>query len=269
MTKKYISRAAAAQMLGVTNQTISNYAEKGLIHATKRKNLLLVKREDVERLLKELDDIVGIETRIANYKAELRKTKSDLQKEQLMCNGLTIFAARSLTELFKKYVPSSDEESLTVMTHVLNFGYKKTADYFNISESEVLRYCRYVIYEIRKHKPISILEGENERLKETNEQLTLENRLLRSQLKEQGTEAEKLLSETSAQQQLYETNIFDCYLDRFSVRAINCFKIADIETVGDLMKHTRRDLYKIRCMGRKTIMEVAEFLKSLGLELAE
>ncbi len=50
-------------------------------------------------------------------------------------------------------------------------------------------------------------------------------------------------------------------------RAINGFKSADINTVGELVKRTREDLKSIRNLGEKTIDEVENILKEHGLRL--
>ena len=53
----------------------------------------------------------------------------------------------------------------------------------------------------------------------------------------------------------------------FSVRALNCLKSIDVETVADLVEHTKLDLLRIRNCGRKTITEINDFLHDNKLEL--
>ncbi|MDR0538300.1 MAG: DNA-directed RNA polymerase subunit alpha [Tannerellaceae bacterium] len=50
-----------------------------------------------------------------------------------------------------------------------------------------------------------------------------------------------------------------------SVRALNCLKAADVETLGDLVKFHKNDLLKFRNFGKKSLTELDELLDSLNL----
>lgn len=51
-----------------------------------------------------------------------------------------------------------------------------------------------------------------------------------------------------------------------SVRALNCLKAAEVETVGDLVRFNRNDLLKFRNFGKKSLTELDELLTSLNLK---
>ncbi|HQA58096.1 MAG TPA: DNA-directed RNA polymerase subunit alpha [Acetivibrio sp.] len=53
-----------------------------------------------------------------------------------------------------------------------------------------------------------------------------------------------------------------------SVRSYNCLKRAGINTVEDLTNRTEADVMKVRNLGRKSLEEVLNKLKALGLSLA-
>ena len=65
---------------------------------------------------------------------------------------------------------------------------------------------------------------------------------------------------------------FECVLrtseeyQDLSVRALNCLKAADVDTVGDLVKLNRNDLLKFRNFGKKSLTELDELLTSLNLK---
>ena len=63
--------------------------------------------------------------------------------------------------------------------------------------------------------------------------------------------------------QLLKTKLSDQDL---SVRALNCLKAADVDTVGDLVKLNRNDLLKFRNFGKKSLTELDELLTSLNLK---
>lgn len=50
-----------------------------------------------------------------------------------------------------------------------------------------------------------------------------------------------------------------------SVRASNCLKAANIETIADLVKHTEQEMLKFRNFGRKSLNELQQVLENLGL----
>ncbi len=63
--------------------------------------------------------------------------------------------------------------------------------------------------------------------------------------------------------QLLKTKLVDMDL---SVRALNCLKAADVETLGDLVAFNKNDLLKFRNFGRKSLTELEELVRSKGLE---
>ena len=52
-----------------------------------------------------------------------------------------------------------------------------------------------------------------------------------------------------------------------SVRALNCLKAAEVETVADLVSYTKADLMKFRNFGKKSLTELEDLVAHLGLSL--
>ena len=76
-------------------------------------------------------------------------------------------------------------------------------------------------------------------------------------------EAEEEFDETSLHmRQLLKTNLVDLDL---SVRALNCLKAADIESLGDLVQFDKNDMLKFRNFGKKSLTELEELVESKGL----
>ena len=63
--------------------------------------------------------------------------------------------------------------------------------------------------------------------------------------------------------QLLKTKLTDMDL---SVRALNCLKSAEVETLGELVVYNKTDLLKFRNFGKKSLTELEELLTSLGLQ---
>ena len=62
--------------------------------------------------------------------------------------------------------------------------------------------------------------------------------------------------------QLLKTKLVDLDL---SVRALNCLKAAEVESLGDLVQFNKNDLLKFRNFGKKSLTELEELLESMNL----
>ena len=75
-------------------------------------------------------------------------------------------------------------------------------------------------------------------------------------------ENEEFDEEVLRMRQLLKTKLSDMNL---SVRALNCLKAADVETLGDLVQFNKNDLLKFRNFGKKSLTELDDLLESLNL----
>jgi DNA-directed RNA polymerase subunit alpha len=73
---------------------------------------------------------------------------------------------------------------------------------------------------------------------------------------------EEFDEETTRMRNLLKTKLADLEL---SVRALNCLKTAEIETMGDLVELDRNELLKFRNFGRKSLTELDALLDRLKL----
>lgn len=62
--------------------------------------------------------------------------------------------------------------------------------------------------------------------------------------------------------QLLKTKLTDLDL---SVRALNCLKAAEVDTLGDLVSYNKSDLMKFRNFGKKSLTELEELVASKNL----
>jgi DNA-directed RNA polymerase subunit alpha len=79
---------------------------------------------------------------------------------------------------------------------------------------------------------------------------------------EESTSTEEFDEDVLHMRQLLKTKLSEQDL---SVRALNCLKAAEVETVGDLVRFHRNDLLKFRNFGKKSLSELDELLESLNL----
>jgi len=81
--------------------------------------------------------------------------------------------------------------------------------------------------------------------------------------KEPATTQEELDEAANNIRQLLKTKLTDFDL---SVRALNCLKAAELETMGQLVSYNKQDLLKFRNFGKKSLTELETMIKSKGLE---
>lgn len=78
----------------------------------------------------------------------------------------------------------------------------------------------------------------------------------------QDEDAEEFDEEVLKMRQLLKTKLANMDL---SVRALNCLKSAEVETLGELVVFNKNDLLKFRNFGRKSLTELDELLANLNL----
>lgn len=79
---------------------------------------------------------------------------------------------------------------------------------------------------------------------------------------EEKSETEEFDETSLHMRQLLKTKLVDLDL---SVRALNCLKAADVETLGDLVSYNKNDLLKFRNFGKKSLTELEDLVESKGL----
>ena len=88
----------------------------------------------------------------------------------------------------------------------------------------------------------------------SDEKITLDN--------ETKSETEEFDETSLHMRQLLKTKLVDMDL---SVRALNCLKAADVETLGDLVSYNKNDLLKFRNFGKKSLTELEDLVDNKGL----
>lgn len=88
----------------------------------------------------------------------------------------------------------------------------------------------------------------------SDEKITLES--------EEKKENEEFDEEVLHMRQQLKTQLVDLDL---SVRALNCLKAADVDTLGELVVYNRNDLLKFRNFGKKSLTEIEDLLSNRDL----
>jgi DNA-directed RNA polymerase subunit alpha len=89
----------------------------------------------------------------------------------------------------------------------------------------------------------------------SDERITLETEVKK--------EVEEFDESSLHMRQLLKGKLVDMNL---SVRALNCLKAADIESLGDLVSFNKNDLLKFRNFGKKSLTELEDLVETKNLE---
>ncbi len=272
----------AAARLGVSRQTLENWGKNGVIKIKrmgKTRNANWVDADTINALSDTIADIEHARTKLEQERAEIEETSrtihqkvKDLRREVFVVNK---FGRICVSHDFYISIPTMLENlsilvprEAQVMRYVID-----GRDFEEIGEELGLtrERARQIFFKgCRKAKQLSGIKtclDENQRLQSENEELKDCIRLLRKGLKiqqeEENEERERQICESDDLLKLLRTRIVDCDL---SVRALNCLKCAEIETIGDLCKCQKLALLKFRNFGKRSLAELDDFIESIGLQ---
>ena len=262
---RLISRQDAAEILQCDQQTISNWVEWGIIKGHMVNRRLMVDSKTIEEILDTVQDANQAKTRIEAIKRDLLKEEQELQsKINDTRNALRLWKHTSIGYIGKEaaysmllsYHPLFSETELSIIKSLIEVGdISAVAANYGLSSARISQIACKVVRKIRNAERYGALIDKIDRLEEENE--NLKNQLL---LAGEKVEEVENVAENSV---LLSKNIVDL---PFTVRAINVMKMAEIQTVGDMISFKKSELLRFRNMGKKTLRELEEFADKYGLE---
>lgn len=278
---KRITRNKAAEILGVSRQTISNYIKDGLLGGFKdEKGNTYVNAEDIERYAKKYKFIAVSEEMLDKKLAEIKAAKEQANDELAEIRKALFFkhnygacnedVRNIITALYQAnlapYLKAREHKFLMAF---LNDGNKSLHD---LSEEHCLtpERCRQIISKAC-HKFYTQTKEIRQDIK-TNKELKEEVESLKSAIKALQNDydafriehGEKQISDVVFPPKILSARFIDCDL---SVRCLNCLKSWDIDTFEDLLtRYTcMNDLKNIRNFGNKTYYELSDLLEERNL----
>lgn len=269
----------AAEEFGVSRQTISNWADSGLLQGTTVNGNRFVTRRSLERLKGSYPEAGTDAARIEALRAALEQEEKNLNgtlaairlegRYHKKVDGLVDVFERKVIRLMQKMVPmdmDEEREARMLRSWLYSLPLRKACE-------DDQDFYRDYIRSIHKYNSLlARLESWpdlQQRIKELQEQNTA-----------MAAETERLRDEVARyrQQSVFVDNeeqwkesypVLRKSLNDFdlSVRTRTALRVAGIETVGQLVKWTSHQLLGIRNFGRKSLVELRELLESYGLEL--
>jgi len=281
---RLISRSEAAMLLDVDRQTISNWVEKGLLKGHLVDNHLKIDKATIEKYFDTLSDLAFIEKRISAAKRDLQLAERELSKNlddtrsaiHLLGKGVPAYL---LNEIFSSIIEACGEDVLVerekvILTMLLEGKSAEDVAYdYGLTRTRIMQIASQAIRKLATVKSYSDLRKENKQLTFESNNFPIVVQSFHNRIKELEhinnintapvSEYDYLLGDKGGTfTTLMSTRVVDL---RISVRALNCLKAADIDTLGDLVRKTKTDLLKYRNFGKKSLTELDDLLDSLNL----
>ena len=244
-----MTRNDAAAYLGVDPQTITNWVNKGLLggYNDKSSKRFWVNADDVKKYSEKYKMLSVSEDLLDREQKELlaseRKVNTKIQ--MLMHDALNVSS-------FSYDKIGSSLCMLLELTAQYGLREKKIMQaFFNGDRISVIKAIRKFNYAIEE---LVDLKLENNSLKEEIKNVKM---LFIMQ------EGEKEEQPEDVPTSLFSIRLVNCNLP---VRVLNVTKAADIDTIGDLVQYSKLDMIKFRNFGKKSLMQLDDFIHEMGLE---
>lgn len=260
-----MTRNDAAAYLGVDPQTVTNWVNKGLLggYNDKSSKRFWVNADDVKKYSEKYKMLSVTEDLLDREQKELlaseRKVNAKIQ--MLMHDALNVSSfsydkiGGSLCTLLELTSQGGMREKKIMQAFFNGDRISNIAYEFGLSRERVRQ---IVVKAIRKFnyaiKELADLKQENNSLKE-------EIKNVKMQLIMQEGEEEEQSEDVPPS--VFSIRLVNCNLP---VRVLNVTKAADIDTIGDLVQYSKFEMVKFRNFGKKSLMQLDEFIHEMGLE---
>ena len=244
-----------------------------------------------------IDDVTNIILNLKQVRFKQVVENMDTEKVTIAVSGATVFKAGDIGKHFTGFEVLNPELVICTLDETANFQIEITVNkgrgYLPAEESRnpnaeigvipidaIFTPIRNVKYSVENYRVEQVTDYEKlvleistdgsihpkEALKEAAKILIYHFMLFSDEkisIEQTKTEeSEEFDEEILHMRQLLKQKLTDLDL---SVRALNCLKAADVETLGQLVSYHRNDLLKFRNFGKKSLTELDEKLESLNL----
>ena len=279
-----ITRNKAAEILGLSRQTISNYIEQGLIGSCVGEHgILYVNSEDVEKYARKYKMLAANEKMIDDKLKEIEAHKRAINVEltelrnRATANGK--LAANAVGMLFGvinaisylNITPKLSYRESKMLKDIINgMTYDELSFKYDLTTARIRQIIDKTCNKLTYNENAAIADIA------TNQDLRIVIDGLKKKLKAVQTSYDEYrrakgdvpVSGAVLPPLILCKDIRDC---NFPVRILNMFSGYSVYTVGDLLRkfHGKSDLYKVRNLGKKSIWIILDFIEENNLSFKQ
>ena len=275
-----ITRRKAAEILGLSRQTISNYVKQGLIGSCVGDHgILYVNSEDVEKYAKKYKMLAAnekmIDDKLKEVEAHKRAINVELTELRNRATANGKLAANAVCMLFSVInamshlgiTPKLGYRQYQILKDIINgMTYDELSIKYGLSATRIRQIVVMICNSLTDNEDTAIAEIDtNQYLRNVIDGLKKKLKAVQTSYDEyRRAKGEVPISDAILPPLILGKDVNDC---GFPVRILNMFKWCDIYTVGDLLRkfHGKSDLDKIRNIGAKSVCIILDFIEENNL----
>ena len=275
-----ITRNKAAEILGLSRQTISNYIEQGLIGSCVGEHgILYVNSEDVEKYAQKYKMLAANEKMIDDKLKEVEAHKRAINVEltelrnratasgKLAANAVGMLFGVINTMSYLNITPKLSYRESKMLKDIINgMTYDELSFKYDLTAGRIKQIVDKTCNKLTYNENAAIADIA------TNQDLRIVIDGLKKKLKAVQTSYDEYrrakgdvpISGAVLPPLILGKDVNDC---DFPVRILNMFKSYNVYTVGDLLRkfHGKSDLAKIRNLGKKSVYIILDFIEENNL----
>ena len=275
-----ITRRKAAEILGLSRQTISNYIKQGLIGSCVGEHgILYVNSEDVEKYAQKYKMLAAnekmIDDKLKEVEAHKRAINVELTELRNRATANGKLAANAVCMLFSVInamshlgiTPKLGYRQYQILKDIINgMTYDELSIKYGLSATRIRQIVVMICNSLTDNEATAIAEIDtNQYLRNVIDGLKKKLKAVQTSYDEyRRAKGEVPISDAILPPLILGKDVNDC---GFPVRILNMFKWCDIYTVGDLLRkfHGKSDLDKIRNIGTKSVCIILDFIEENNL----
>ena len=275
-----ITRRKAAEILGLSRQTISNYVKQGLIGSCVGEHgILYVNSEDVEKYAKKYKMLAAnekmIDDKLKEVEAHKRAINVELTELRNRATANGKLAANAVGMLFGvinamshlNITPKLSYRESHMLKDIINgMTYDELSFKYDLTTTRIRQIVEKTCNKLEYNEDTAIAEiATNQYLRNVIDGLKKKLKAVQTSYDEyRRAKGEVPISDAILPPLILGKDVNDC---GFPVRILNMFKWCDVYTVGDLLRkfHGKSDLDKIRNIGTKSVCIILDFIEENNL----
>ena len=275
-----ITRKKAAEILGLSRQTISNYIEQGLIGSCVGEHgILYVNSDDVEKYAQKYKMLAAnekmIDDKLKEVEAHKRAINVELTELRNRATANGKLAANAVGMLFGvinamahlNITPKLSYRESQMLKDIINgMTYEELSIKYEVSATRIRQIVEKTCNKLEYNEDAAIADiATNQDLRIVIENLKKKLKLVQTSYDEyRRAKGDVPVSAAILPPLILGKDVNDC---GFPVRILNMFKWCDVYTVGDLLRkfHGKSDLDKIRNVGTKSVCIILDFIEENNL----
>lgn len=279
-----ITRSKAAEILGLSRQTISNYIEQGLIGSCVGEHgILYVNSEDVEKYAQKYKMLAAnekmIDDKLKEVEAHKRAINVELTELRNRATASGKLAANAVGMLFGvinaisylNITPKLSYRESKMLKDIINgMTYDELSFKYDLTAGRIKQIVDKTCNKLTYNENATIADIA------TNQDLRIVIDGLKKKLKAVQTSYDEYrrakgdvpISGAVLPPLILGKDVNDC---DFPVRILNMFKSYNVYTIGDLLRkfHGKSDIAKIRNLGKKSIWIILDFIEENNLSFKQ